>query len=248
MKTPIAKRLAAFRPELVIFDKDGTLIDFHAMWGGWMQDLAARLERESGVRVTEELFHAFGYDGAGSRTRGDALLAITPMAILRELAGGALRQSGCAEDRLEPVLSAAWHVPDPVALARPLADLRRLFESLRALGAFIALATGDDRAPTLATLKAFGLDDLVERCACGDDGLPTKPAPDAVQALCRRLGVQPGRAVVVGDTVADLQMGRSAGAGLVLGVLSGVSSGEELAPYADYVIASVAELIGAGIP
>ena len=31
--------------ELVIFDKDGTLIDFHAMWGGWAETLAERLER-----------------------------------------------------------------------------------------------------------------------------------------------------------------------------------------------------------
>jgi phosphoglycolate phosphatase len=239
----IAARLAEFQPALVVFDKDGTLIDFHSMWGGWMHDLADRLEAASGVRVTEALFRAFGYDGAGSRTRGDAMLAITPMAILRQMAGGALRQSGCAEEQIEPALAAAWHVPDPVALARPLADLRRLFENLRAMGAFVTIATGDDRAPTLATLKAFGVDDLVDGCACGDDGLPTKPAPDAVQALCRSLGVQPGRAVVVGDTVADLQMGRSAGAGLVLGVLSGVSSGEDLARYADYVIPSVADLL-----
>ncbi|HTC85980.1 MAG TPA: hypothetical protein VK656_04720, partial [Candidatus Acidoferrum sp.] len=29
--------------ELVVFDKDGTLIEFHAMWGGWTADLARDL-------------------------------------------------------------------------------------------------------------------------------------------------------------------------------------------------------------
>ena len=30
--------------DLVIFDKDGTLLDFHAMWGGWTRELGDRLE------------------------------------------------------------------------------------------------------------------------------------------------------------------------------------------------------------
>jgi len=73
--------------------------------------------------------------------------------------------------------------------------------------------------------------------------VPVKPAPDMVFALCRATGVAPAQCVVVGDSAADLQMGRAAGAGLVVGVLSGVSSAEVLKPYADGVIASVAELI-----
>jgi phosphoglycolate phosphatase len=46
----------------------------------------------------------------------------------------------------------------------------------------------------------------------------------------------------VGDSAADLAMGRSAGAGLVVGVLTGVGRRDDLAPLADVVIASVAEL------
>ena len=29
--------------DLVVFDKDGTLIDFDVMWGGWAESLADRL-------------------------------------------------------------------------------------------------------------------------------------------------------------------------------------------------------------
>jgi phosphoglycolate phosphatase len=56
-------------------------------------------------------------------------------------------------------------------------------------------------------------------------------------------GVAPAQAAVVGDAIADLEMGRSAGAGLVIGVLSGISPLEMLAPHADLVLRSVAELI-----
>ena len=47
---------------------------------------------------------------------------------------------------------------------------------------------------------------------------------------------------MVGDTAADLRMGRAAGAGLVVAVLTGVGGRADLAPLADAVIASVEEL------
>ena len=47
---------------------------------------------------------------------------------------------------------------------------------------------------------------------------------------------------MIGDSIADLRMGRGAGAGLVIGVLSGVGTPAELAPLADVVLGSVAEL------
>jgi phosphoglycolate phosphatase-like HAD superfamily hydrolase len=48
----------AFEPKLIIFDKGGTLIDFRAMWGDWLVELARRLEAKTGLPVRERLFAA----------------------------------------------------------------------------------------------------------------------------------------------------------------------------------------------
>ena len=69
-----------------------------------------------------------------------------------------------------------------------------------------------------------------------------KPAPDPVFAVCQALGSEPPRVAVVGDSPADLAMARAAGAGLVVGVLSGVGTAADLAA-ADVVLGSVAELL-----
>jgi phosphoglycolate phosphatase len=58
------------------------------------------------------------------------------------------------------------------------------------------------------------------------------------------VAVKPSRTAVVGDSLADLEMGRAAGAGRVIGVLSGVSGREDLEPFADAVVDSVADLAG----
>ncbi|MBI3764427.1 MAG: HAD family hydrolase [Chloroflexi bacterium] len=228
--------------QLIIFDKDGTLIDFHAMWGGWMRDVAARLEASCQLPISQLLFASFGYDSASRRVLPGAPLAMTPMATLRSMAGEALREAGCPPSRVESALHAAWHIPDPVATARPLADLGALFGELRARDMKIAVATTDDRTPTERTLAAFGVAAMVNTMICADDGVTPKPAPDMVLAICERLDVPPLRTVMIGDTVADMQMGRAAGSGLVIGVASGISPAEVLAPHADVILESVADL------
>jgi phosphoglycolate phosphatase len=69
-----------------------------------------------------------------------------------------------------------------------------------------------------------------------------KPAPDPVFAMCQALGTEPSHVAVVGDSPADVAMARAAGAGLVVGVLSGVGTAADLAE-ADHVLGSVAELL-----
>ena len=77
---------------------------------------------------------------------------------------------------------------------------------------------------------------------CADDGIRTKPAPDPVLHLCAELGIAPGQTAVVGDSPADLAMGRAAGAARSIGVLTGVGDLASLEPLADVVLGSIAEL------
>ena len=227
----------------VVFDKDGTLIDFNAMWGSWITDLARHLEAVSYVAIAPQLFRAVGFDPATGAVAPSGPLAIATMAEIRVLANQVLRAAGLTPASAAAATQAGWYIPDPVALAQPLADLPALFGSLRARGMRIAVATTDDRAPTLATLAALGVAPLVDALACGDDGRPIKPAPDTILALCQELGVAPAQAAMVGDTVADLRMGRAASVGLNIGVLSGVGAAELLAPLADVLLLSVAGML-----
>jgi phosphoglycolate phosphatase len=83
---------------------------------------------------------------------------------------------------------------------------------------------------------------MVSAIACGDDGVGVKPAPEMLLAICATLGTAPDRTAIVGDTPADLAMGRAAGAGTVIGVLTGVGGRDELEPLADAVLDSIREL------
>jgi phosphoglycolate phosphatase len=164
------------------------------------------------------------------------------MARLRELTVATLISAGVTAGAAEAAVERSWQPPDPVALAHPLTDLGAMFGALRRQGVRVAVATSDDRAPTEATLAGLGVAGMVDALVCADDGLPVKPAPDTLLHLCSLLGVDPSRTAMIGDSQADVAMGRAAGAGLVVGVLSGIGTRDELAPFADEVIGSVADL------
>jgi phosphoglycolate phosphatase len=230
-------------PRLIIFDKGGTLIDFRGMWSAWIRELARRLESIAGLPMAGPLFHAMGFDPGSGRIDPAGRLATGTMADLRALTVGLLREAGLPCQASDAAVETAWFAPDPVGEVRPLADLPGLFTGLRARGIKIAVATMDDRAPTEATFAALGVESFVDALVCGDDGLPPKPAPDMVWAVCQATGVEPAQAVVVGDSVTDMEMGRAAGAGLVIGVLSGVAPEDVLASHANVLLESVAELL-----
>lgn len=231
--------LKNFKPQAIIFDKDGTLIDFDAMWGTWTLQLADRLQASLGLDIRETLCQGYGYDMAARKILPDGKLTCTPMWRLRQLMFEVLASFGISGTEASCAIEQAWHVPDPVTLAKPFTDIQKLFININRLGIKIAIATTDDRQPTLTMLEAFGVKDLVATMVCADDGIKAKPAPDMVTTICRRMAIHPSGVMVVGDTVADLQMARSAGAGYAIGVLSGVGSLANLTPLADILLDTI---------
>ncbi len=99
--------------DLVIFDKDGTLIDFGTMWSGWAETLADRLGEATGRPVDGPLFAMLGYDPVARRVTPGGGLAATPMARLRERTRDVLVGAGV------PAEAAEERAGDRVARARP---------------------------------------------------------------------------------------------------------------------------------
>jgi len=231
--------------DLVVFDKDGTLISFEAMWVGWARELGARLELATRRPIAGDVFATIGFDPVAGRVHPNGPLAVGTMGEAEELVGAVLRRWCPSVSAARRILADVWFEPDPVTAAVPLGDIGALLAGLRDAGRRIAIATTDDRRPTEAAFRSLGLEALVDGLVCGDDDGPIKPDPDALVGLADGLAIAIERTAMVGDTPADLRMARAAGA-RPIGVASGVSSADELAPLADAVLASAMLLVTAG--
>jgi phosphoglycolate phosphatase len=235
-----------FDADLVAFDKDGTLIDFEPMWGrlavAWVEHLAAQIGDEE-LRL--ELYRSLGYDLQQQRTVPQSPLAIASTGQLQAIASATLYRHGIPWPESEDRARLAFETSNDLPLAdliRPTGDVAGLLERLQGSGVRVAVVTTDHRAETEETLGIMGIARLVDHTICGDDGLPIKPAPDMLQAVCSRLGVEPARAVVVGDTMADVLMAGRAGAGFKVAVLTGAGEPALLREHADVVLQSIDEI------
>ena len=230
--------------DLVVFDNDGMLVDFYTIWAGWALAIGRRLDVATGRPVAGDVFAAIGFDPTMNRVLQGGPLAVSTMAAIAETIAAVVRRWCPSVAAARRAVETAWFEPDPVARARPLVDLPRLFATLVESGRRIAIATTGDRGPAEAMLRGLGVREHVSALACGDDGIGLKPDPAMVLAVCAALRTHPGRTAMVGDMPEDLTMGRAAGLGRVLGVLSGVGSEADLAPLADALLVSVGDLIG----
>jgi phosphoglycolate phosphatase len=238
----------AFEAGLVVFDKDGTLIDFEYAWGrqtvSGVERTVAAVGGDDALR--RAMYRSLGYDPEARRTSGSGPLATASIGKLRTITATVLYQHGFAWDEAEAHARDAFEAglaALPLGeLVRPVPGVRRVLEELRAAGVHAAVVTTDDRAPTLETLALLDVAGQVDFLACGDDPIPLKPAPDAVLSACARLCVEPARTLVVGDTVTDMVMAARAAAGCRAGVLTGVGDRETLAAHADVVLESIAQI------
>jgi phosphoglycolate phosphatase-like HAD superfamily hydrolase len=230
-------------PRLVIFDKDGTLIDFQRMWGYWAGAFAERISQQIAVDVRHDVLHLYGVDPHSLRIDPQGALSISPMATMQQMVVRHIMPYCSDMAQAYQIVQQAWQPPDPTMNVHPLADLPLLFGQLRQLGVLIAVATADNRQPTVATLTHLGVGQHVAAFACADDPhMPPKPAPDKIWAVCQMLDVHPHDAIMIGDTPADMQMGRNAGVMAQIGVTSGVSTADELQPWASWVMATIADV------
>jgi len=101
---------------------------------------------------------------------------------------------------------------------------------LRAHGVLVCLTTGFAPSTRDTLIDALGWRDEIDLALSPADVGRGRPAPDMVLGAMRRLGVRdPAAVAVVGDTVSDLEAGTAAGAGAVIGVLSGAHDEATLA-------------------
>ncbi|WP_230987141.1 HAD family hydrolase [Allorhizobium terrae] len=227
------------KPEIlgILFDKDGTLLDYDASWEPVNRQLAL-LAAKGDAELADKLLLACGMDPDTGVVMADSLLAAGNS---RQIAQG-LVDAGSAFDvhdltvELDRIFAAAADFSVPVT------DLAHLFSTLKQKGLKLGIASSDNERSIRAIVQRFGLTDHVDFIAGYDSGHGCKPEPGMVHGFCAATGLSAAQVAVVGDNNHDLHMGRNAGAGLAIAVLTGTGSRETLTVNSDFCLNNITEL------
>ena len=229
------------KTKIVVFDKDGTLLNFDSFWVAiteWaIGDMLARIDAPGVTR--EEFLAALGvHDGTADI---DGALCGGAYSTMGDVLYGVLAERGCSIEReklFDVAISSFAEGMKRGSVIPDCKDLRGVLQRIKDAGIKIMLVTNDNPSGAHTCLEALGIADMMDRIYADDGVHSSKPDPYYINEICREYGVDASAVVMVGDTGVDMQFARNAGA-RAIGVAKTARNKEILMQYTDTVVHDV---------
>ena len=223
--------------ELVIFDKDGTLIDVHYYWGG-MVELRAKLLSKKYVKfqyqekATYELMSNMGISLETNKIKPMGPVGIKPREYIINTAYQVVKQyfDAITIEQVSSVFKEidVYSQTHLAQLVKPLPGVEALLTTLKQQKIKIAIATTDLTSRAKLAMDSIGLTHYFDCIAGADLVDEDKPSADLVNYLCDKMECAKSKTLVVGDSIVDLRMAESAQVDFI-GVKTGLYTPEFLA-------------------
>jgi len=226
--------------QAILFDKDGTLMDFICTWGYWGEQMLARffsgLEAKGLVAAASAdpgslwgTVHAD--DGHIVDYSRNGPLAMGTMEDMKAILAWQGYRAGLSWADASVLVEQCWQFADKqleqARAVRAMPGVIAFLEQCQESGIKMAVVTADETAAAEKHLAWLGIRHYFSVCIGTDKVEHGKPFPDMALMACRELGVEPSEAAVIGDTSGDMSMAQLAGAAVGIGLMG--AAGAEVA-------------------
>jgi beta-phosphoglucomutase-like phosphatase (HAD superfamily) len=210
------------RFEAVIFDLDGVLVDSEGWWNSVRIAFAREHDRPWTADDQHAVMGANSHEWAVIMRDRLQLPDLSPDEIETAVVDGVVRLYATLPS---PVIDDAPAHVRAIARSRP-----------------VAIASSSHPRVIGAALASLGIADVMGAIVSSDEVASGKPAPDVYLAAARRLGADPGRCLVVEDSLNGVRAGKAAGMTVVLVPNATVPPAGNARQLAHIVLASLADL------
>jgi phosphoglycolate phosphatase len=223
----------------ILFDKDGTLLDFVATWGPATQAVIEALGDGDRDSMADMAASAGFQPETLSFTEASPIIA----GATDDFAPAWAARLGLVYDEAFADRVNALYRAHSLRSLVFYDDVAPVLASLAARSIAIGLATNDSERTARAHLAAMGVDASFDFVAGYDSGYGPKPGPGMVLAFADHLGVSPRAIALVGDSAHDMEAARAAGAAAI-GIARTEAASLALGTLPEAVVVGLDELHG----
>ncbi|MDP8230781.1 MAG: HAD family hydrolase [Candidatus Gorgyraea atricola] len=235
--------------ELFVFDKDGTLIDLYNYWY-YMIEMRAK-DLCSFYKLDEEphknsLMSEMGINLEKRRLKPEGPVGILPRAIVQKAAEDYLVKldyqdvSRVCFDIFKKVDDKSLFLLDKLIV--PIKGAMELLKNIKEKKTMVAIATTDKTERAELAVKFLNIGNLVDIVVGEDKVKNSKPAPDMLMYILKKLDVSPRNSIMVGDANTDVLMGKNANLKASIGVCTGLTNKDKLLEITPYVVDDVSKI------
>lgn len=226
----------------ILFDKDGTLLEFGSLWVDWADELlstvvsAARLPSSG----KNKLANAIGFDAEAKSWDPEGPLCIGSLDDLITILSFRLYENGMPWNQsLELVTNVYTEIDkrnDWDKDIKPVSGLKNFLDKAQASNLKLGVVTSDNHSQAIQHLKALNIDLYFNSVIGHDQVIRGKPFPDMVEKACDQLNMQPERTLIIGDSDGDMMLGKKSDMLASIGIVSEPNSPSDHLINADHVI------------
>lgn len=233
---------------LIIFDKDGTLMELYYYWSQMVALRAELICQRLGLNdeYREDLMYEMGVDLKKKTLRPGGPVGLKKREIVMQAAINYLQAKGYG-NTYDLCLDVFREVDELSSrnlqkYIKPINGASELLDDAHRAGCTIAIATTDRSERAKLAIRFLGFADKIDIVLGADHVRQSKPDPEMIYHILSETNIQAKNAVMVGDALSDVQMGINAGLNASIGVLTGFATELELLSYTPYIAKTVAEL------
>ena len=225
----------------IIFDKDGTLMDFDSFWIEVSVYALNNILEKTKMRdvPVKELLKVLGADNG--KVDIDGLLCKGTYEQIGLAIFDVLKNHGvkASSEEIVNMTLEAYNKSAELGTVKPTCEnMRDILKHLKKIGIKLAIATTDSPVITKKCIEKLGIADLFDKIYTDDGIIPPKPDPWCAEDFSRTFDIPLKNIIMVGDTVTDIQFAKNAG----ISVIGVGRERDRLAPYADAVISDISHI------
>ncbi|HLQ96755.1 MAG TPA: HAD family hydrolase [Pseudogracilibacillus sp.] len=217
----------------ILFDKDGTLINFESLWLGWTEAFLEMMATKASLNQTEKyaIAERIGFHFKKQTWDVKGPLYVGSSTELTAVCAFCLYQHGFFWDEAVELMHEIFSEMNAYEgwenTIQPTKGLLHLLERARNHSLNMGVVTADDYHKAKRHLEKLAIASYFETISAADQVEKGKPFPDMVHKACEKMDVLPERMILIGDSNGDMVLGKNGGVQANIGFVTDKSATEQ---------------------